>query len=90
MQPATFCQSCSMPIDDTGMRGTEKDGSLSREYCKYCYVNGTFTEPDMTIHEMTDLVKTQMERRNIPAATIQLAVDSLPYLKRWRKKTIIG
>ncbi len=79
-----------MPIDDAGMRGTEKDGSVSQEYCKYCYVNGVFTEPDMTIDEMNDLVKTQMERRAIPAHAIQLALESLPYLKRWRKKTIIG
>jgi hypothetical protein len=79
-----------MPIDDTALRGTEANGSLSAEYCKYCYVNGKFIDPEMTIGGMSDLVQTQMEKMQIPAATIQLARESLPHLKRWKNKTIIG
>ena len=33
-----FCQSCAMPMAD-GDYGTEKDGSESHDYCKYCYQN---------------------------------------------------
>ncbi|TND09997.1 MAG: hypothetical protein FD123_679 [Bacteroidetes bacterium] len=82
-----FCQSCSMPIDDAGLRGTEKDGSKSNEYCLYCYVNGAFINPDMKLDEMRNIVKTQMEKMHSPPNIIQLSLDSLPNLKRWREKT---
>lgn len=51
-----FCQSCAMPLDLHGQdqRGSEADGSLSEEYCKYCYENGQFTEPDITFEAMLE------------------------------------
>ena len=42
-QEMRFCQSCAMPLDQDELRGTEADGSLSPDYCKYCYQNGAFT-----------------------------------------------
>ena len=39
----TFCQSCGMPIDDPALRGTERGGTPSEHYCKYCYQEGAFT-----------------------------------------------
>ena len=79
-----FCQSCSMPLDSNDMRGTEKNGLPSAEYCKYCYQDGAYTNPDLTLKEMTNIVQTEMEKRNIPAPTIKKAVDVLPLLKRWK------
>jgi radical SAM superfamily enzyme len=81
-----ICQSCSMPLDEVDMRGTEKDGSASKEYCKYCYQKGEFVTPVMTLQEMSEAVKTQMEKRNIPQNTISLALRTLPYLKRWHQQ----
>jgi hypothetical protein len=49
MRPKIFCQSCTMPIDNIGNRGTEKDGSKSDLYCKYCYLHGAFIDPDMSL-----------------------------------------
>ncbi len=79
-----FCQSCSMPLDNAGIMGTEKDGTPSQEYCIYCYQNGAFVAPDMTLPEMTTIVKREMEKRNIDAGTISMAVSSLPHRKRWK------
>lgn len=76
-----------MPLDNTGLLGSEKDGSVSHEYCKYCYQNGAFVNPEMTLKEMTSLVITEMERRNIEPKIINMAVSSLPNLKRWRTQT---
>jgi hypothetical protein len=73
-----------MPIDNVADRGTEKDGSKSSEYCKYCYQNGAFINPNMSFEEMKSLVITQMEKMNLPADIIQNSVRSLPNLKRWR------
>ena len=84
MGPKLFCQSCTMPIDNVADRGTEKDGSKSNEYCKYCYQDGALINPNMTFEEMKSLVITQMEKMNLPADIIQNSVRSLPNLKRWR------
>lgn len=86
MKPETYCQSCSMPLDNPELQGTEKDGSKSNEYCKYCYEHGVFINPNMSLKEMTSLVITQMEKRNLDPKVIDMAVSSLPNLKRWRTK----
>ena len=84
MDPETFCQSCSMPLDNPEIPGTEKDGSKSHEYCKYYYQGGAFTTPGTTLKEMSSMVITQMEKMNTDSKTIDMAVSSLPYLKRWK------
>ena len=86
MESKHFCQSCSMPLDKPELSGTEKDGSKSQDYCTYCYQHGAFINPDMTLAEMRALVKTQMEKMKIDTAIINMAVSSLPGLKRWRSK----
>ncbi|HEY6062878.1 MAG TPA: zinc ribbon domain-containing protein [Chitinophagaceae bacterium] len=86
MENRNFCQSCSMPLDKPELAGTEKDGSKSKEYCVYCYQNGAFLNPGMTLNEMKNLVKEQMEKRKMDASIINRAVNGLPDLKRWRKK----
>ena len=43
-----FCNSCGRPIVKADY-GTNADGSLNDEYCKDCFQNGEFTEPDITL-----------------------------------------
>lgn len=52
-----FCQSCAMPLNIHGedVRGHEHDGSLSSLYCKYCYVDGEFTNKEITYEEMVNM-----------------------------------
>ncbi len=40
------CQCCGMPLEDE-ILGRNKDGSLSEEYCKWCYADGNYTYSDM-------------------------------------------
>ena len=49
MEERNFCQCCGMPLDKPEDAGTEADGTLSGEYCRYCYQNGAFTAPDATM-----------------------------------------
>lgn len=84
MEPKLFCQSCTMPIDKVEDRGTEKDGSKSNEYCKYCYQNGKFTDPGMTLEKMKSNVITQMKQRSFPLEILQRSLEMLPGLKRWK------
>lgn len=74
-----------MPIDNIENRGTEKNGSKSILYCKYCYQNGSFINPDMTLEQMKKLVVTQMHKLNLPENIIQQSVNTLPHLKRWQQ-----
>jgi hypothetical protein len=88
MEQKLFCQSCSMPIDNPALQGTEMDGASSHEYCTYCYQHGAFINPHMTLKEMTLMVIKQMEQRKIDQQIIDMAVNGLPELKRWRTATI--
>lgn len=79
-----ICQSCTMPIENPELKGSEKDGSPSNDYCIYCYQHGVFTRPHLTLGEMKTMVKTQMQKKNIDPILIQMAIKNLPYLKRWK------
>jgi hypothetical protein len=85
MESVKTCQSCSMPLDSPELLGTEKDGSQSQEYCKYCYQAGAFINPGMTLSEMKSLITAQMEKMHFDSKTMDMAVNSLPHLKRWRR-----
>ena len=85
MELKNFCQSCTMPIDNIENRGTEKDGSKSNLYCKYCYQNGNFINPDRTLEQMRNIVLTQMHKMNLPENIIQQSLSTLPHLKRWQQ-----
>lgn len=85
MQPQIFCQSCTMPMDNTDDRGTEKDGSKSDLYCKYCYKDGAFTDPDMTLEKMMKIARTEMSKQQIPENIIRQSMNMLPNLMRWKK-----
>lgn len=84
MEYSKFCQSCTMPIDDPESRGTERDGSKSDLYCKYCYKDGAFTDPGMTLEKMMEIAKTEMKKQNLPGNIIQESINMLPHLKRWQ------
>ena len=84
METQIFCQSCTFPLDNMDDRGTEKDGTKSQLYCKYCYQDGAFTEPDMTLDQMMGIAEKEMKKQNLPDSIIQQSMDMLPRLKRWQ------
>jgi hypothetical protein len=81
------CQSCGMPLSkDPQGGGTEADKSISTTYCSYCYQNGTFTHPSITLDEMKTLVKTAMREKGFPRLVCWFFAKATPKLKRWQKK----
>lgn len=84
MENKTICQSCGMPLDTDAVKGTEKNGLKSNEYCKYCYEDGVFTNPKMNLEDMENNVKNQMKKLELHEYAIQKAVNILPVLKRWK------
>lgn len=84
-----FCQSCSMPMDSPEIMGTEKDGSKNSDYCKYCYKDGEFTNPGLTLEEMKAHMMKIMDKDELPEDIVEVAINRLPYLKRWSSKVIL-
>lgn len=84
MENKEICQSCGMPLDSEAVKGTEKNGLKSNEYCKYCYENGEFKHPKMSLEEMQNNVKNQMKKLELHDYAIQKAINILPALKRWK------
>jgi hypothetical protein len=80
------CQSCGMPFarDPIG-GGTNRDGSKSHLFCSYCFANGYFTRPDITVDEMRTLVKTKIKEAGFPGFIAHFFTMGLPRLVRWKK-----
>lgn len=81
-----FCQSCGMPLsrDEKG-GGTEADGSKSAEYCSHCYQKGRFTEPALTVGQMTERVKSKMREMGVPEPMVNNLARGIPDLRRWKR-----
>ena len=58
-----FCNSCGRPMGRNDY-GTNEDGSPNMDYCKDCFQNGEFTEPDITVNEMIIRHAKRMMKRN--------------------------
>jgi radical SAM superfamily enzyme len=90
MDEEFICQSCGMPLEDDELKGTNKDGSISDDYCVYCFVNGAFTR-EMTMEEM---IQSNIEHLDEweESTGIQMTKEEavlelrefLPTLKRWK------
>jgi len=84
MEIHILCQSCGMPLDTEEVKGTKKNGLKSDEYCKYCYENGEFKDPNMNLNDMENNVITQMKKLELHDHAIQKAINILPTLSRWK------
>jgi len=80
------CQSCGMPLDgDNKMFGTNSDGTLNSEFCKYCYNDGKFTS-DVSLGEMVEKCASHLIENNQEISQSQareMMTEILPTLKRW-------
>lgn len=82
-----MCQSCGQPLKDSN-KGTESDGSQSSDYCKLCYVKGTFVDPNITLEEMQQICIKAMRDMHFPRFLAKnVANKQIPKLKRWNKTT---
>lgn len=90
MKEMNFCQSCGMPIETEEMKGTNKDGSKTQEYCAYCFKDGSFTQK-MTMDEMINLNLHYIDEWNkesdkkLTTEEVRQQLELfLPTLKRWK------
>lgn len=83
-----FCQSCAMPMNTPEMHGSNADGSINNDYCRYCFANGAFTW-DCTMDEMIEFCIPHMATAN-SGMTHDEARSRMkaffPTLKHWKNK----
>ena len=87
MEMQDICQSCAMPLQSEEDLGTNKDGSRNFEYCKFCFKNGEFTNPEFTLEDMIEHVaRIAVEKLDMPEEeAIEMAQKTIPSLNRWKK-----
>src|SRR5262245_2209079 len=80
-----FCQSCGMPLSrDPLGGGTNADGSRSPEYCSHCFLDGKFTEPDLTMSQMVAKVEAKLQSMHFPGFIARRLAGGIPSLRRWQ------
>ncbi|ABR49933.1 conserved hypothetical protein [Alkaliphilus metalliredigens QYMF] len=82
-----YCQSCAMPMGDTDeMYGSNLDGTKNEDYCKYCYMEGTFTS-DISMEKMIEVCVPHMVSANSAMnedEARKMMKEFFPTLKRWK------
>jgi hypothetical protein len=75
-----------MPLTKPEDFGTDQAGYRVNDFCRHCFADGTFTDPDVSMGEMLDrCVAVMAEQKIMPAPQARaLLADVLPRLKRWR------
>ena len=80
-----ICQSCGMPITSNEQLGTNKDGSINYDYCKYCYINGEFIDK-VTMQEYIEMCSKYGFQAGMTNEEMKkYCMKLFPTLKRWKK-----
>lgn len=83
-----YCQSCGMPMNEE-FYGTGANNEKNQEYCIYCYENGAFKQPDLTMDQMIEACVPFMKNKGMKEEEARALMNScLPQLKRWKKEEI--
>ncbi len=80
-----ICQSCGMPLSNESELGTNQDGSINQDYCKYCYENGRFID-DVSMEEYIKMCSQFGSQAGMTNEEMEKFCTNLfPTLKRWKK-----
>jgi|TARA_B100000959_G_C14870769_1_gene578246 hypothetical protein len=64
--------------------GTEKDGAENKLYCKMCYAEGTFNNPEIkTAKDMQDFIKDILKKQGVGKVKRWFYTIGIPKLERW-------
>lgn len=83
-----YCQCCAMPMGDgTELHGTNSDGSVNEDYCKYCFDKGDFTFKG-TMEKMIEICVPHVLEANKnmnKESARKMMLEFFPTLKRWKE-----
>ena len=76
-----------MPISGVKDYGVNINRTRNKEYCRFCFLDGKFTEPNITLDQMINKVAVVMaERMGLTEERARLMAEGLvPKLRRWEK-----
>ncbi len=78
-----ICQCCGMPLEDS-IIGTDRDGALNEDYCKWCYADGSYTYSDMD--ELIDVCIPHMAEQGFSEEQArEYMKQKLPELDYWKR-----
>lgn len=80
------CQSCGMQLKDQLNYLYFSEEEKKCAYCKNCYSDQNFNEPDLTLDEMENRVKERLREIGYNRFNVYLMVNRLKNLERWKKK----
>ncbi|MDD6879125.1 MAG: zinc ribbon domain-containing protein [bacterium] len=80
-----ICQSCGMPINSNKQLGTNKDGSVNSDYCKYCYKYGEFIDKVEMEEYIAMCSKFGFQVGMTNSEMEEYCKNLFPTLKRWKK-----
>ncbi|MBQ3352956.1 zinc ribbon domain-containing protein [Candidatus Saccharibacteria bacterium] len=82
---AKICQSCAMPLTSDDMFGTNADGSVNEDYCKWCYDKGEFLDK-CSMEEYIEKCAQFGEQAGMTNEQMkEYCTKVFPTLKRWKK-----
>ena len=68
-------------------KSTEKDGTQNLNYCKLCYENGEFTNPELkTAKDMQEFVNDILKKQGVGKVKRWFYTIGIPKLDRWNKR----
>ena len=80
-----ICQSCGMPLTADDVLGTNADGSINPDYCKYCYTDGEFIDK-VSMEEYIDMCSQFGAQAGMTNEEMRAYCEKLfPTLKRWKQ-----
>ena len=86
MTKVNVCQSCGMPLNKEENWGTNEDNSKTAEYCKFCFQDGKFTNPNLTMQEIIEKSVQMSKKLWMPEDKArEIANNTIPKLRRWIK-----
>ena len=78
-----ICQSCAMPLEKESDFGTDKNGKINKNYCKYCYTKGEFSV-NCTMQEFIEMCSQFGEQAGMTNEQMKAYCEAVfPKLKRW-------
>ena len=79
-----ICQCCGMPLSEDGIISKEPDGSFNEDYCKWCYVDGTYTYDNMD--DLIDVCVGHMVNESFTEEQARAYMkQTLPKLDYWKR-----
>lgn len=80
-----YCQSCGMPLAKyTQELDNNSDGSNNVKFCSNCYIDGKFTQPNITMEEMITQVNIKLREMKMPSFLSKFYIRKIPKLERWQ------